>query len=204
MTNIIENRKDHLLDKSLERELLNYLYFDLNRIRFIVKDEIFEYDVQSSIHQFLKYRLKNKGLKIIREKEKIDHVIQRLDTEGKPEHSALIEVKSFIKVRENLRLPPILKDITKLHERIGPGMAGYFVLVVKESHLRSRNKELEHLVTALSGTSRTYKFLDGKAKISTRIIRSVRTSYSDKEKNQRPHKSQVRIFMFQLLPSNKN
>jgi hypothetical protein len=64
------------MDKNVERDLVNYLYFELNKQVFIVDYEIFEYDVQYHTHVFLKNKFKNTYNKVKREKNKIDHTIE--------------------------------------------------------------------------------------------------------------------------------
>jgi hypothetical protein len=66
-----------------------------------VIDEIFEYDIQSSVHNFLRFKLDTTKYKIAREKNgKVDHVIMEKLTN----RTTLIEVKSFIKKKKNLTM----------------------------------------------------------------------------------------------------
>ena len=85
------------LDKNFERDLVNYLFFELNKQTFIIEDEIFEYDVQYYIHSFLKFKFKNTNYKVKREKHKTDHIIEKYDHKNKLVEETFIELKSFIK-----------------------------------------------------------------------------------------------------------
>lgn len=188
------------MEKQLERDLINYLYFELNRLRFFIYDEIFEYDIQSFIHQFLKIKFINTKLKVKREKNKIDHVIQQYDGENKLLRSTVIEVKSYIKSHERINLLNISKDVVKLKNRIPSSYSeGYFILVIKEAHLKSKKGVLIEFLTSLNGKKKVYNFNTSHGKIKSRIIRSVKTTYSESDKNSYNHKSQVRVFMFQVL-----
>ena len=187
------------MEKQFERDLINYLYFDLNRFRYFVQDEIFEYDIQSCIHQFLKIKYKNSNIKIKREKYKSDHVIEFLNDKGDIIFTTLLEVKSFIKTHESLSFIKILKDVDSLYKDISLDIFGYFILVVKESHLNNKSKKLTSLIKSLNGTNKIHYFDSGSKKIKTRIIRSFKTIYTNKENVNQVHKSQIRIFMFQIL-----
>ena len=189
------------MEKYLERDLINYLYFDLNRLRYFIGDEIFEYDIQSSIHQFLKQRLKNKNISVQREKQgKVDIVIQIRDEKRNQLSSTLIEVKSFIKNRENINYKKIYSDIQKLSIKIKKNVEGYFLLVIKESHLNQKrsNPLLSTFITTLKSKKKTHNFIIEEHLVKTRIIRSLKTSYEKGDKVDKVHKAQVRLFIFQL------
>lgn len=94
------------MEKNFERGLINYLYHDINRMMHFVKDEIFEYDIQSSIHNYLRFNLDTAKYKVAREKNgKVDHVIMEKLTNK----TTLIEVKSFIKNKEKFNYEKIKK-----------------------------------------------------------------------------------------------
>ena len=80
------------MEKHLERDIVNYLYFDLNRLRYFVKDEVFEYDIQSSMNHFINNRL-DKNFDITREKRKIDLVIDKKINGGVVISTDIIEIK---------------------------------------------------------------------------------------------------------------
>ena len=186
---------------NFERKLLNYLYYDLNRLQYFVRDEIFEYDIQSSIHQFLMLSFNNKNALVQRERNgKVDHVIHENDENGKPKHCTLIELKSFIKKHEKLNIKKIEDDIEKLNRLItgsNENTEGYLIIAIKENHFnKTNNSTLSDFIDALSKMNTCNFNIDGK-KIKTRIIRSLKTSYV---KNDKPvvHKEQIRLFMFQI------
>jgi predicted small secreted protein len=189
------------MEKYLERELINYLYFDLNRLRYFIGDEIFEYDIQSSIHQFLKQKLKNKNLFVQREKQGwVDIVIQTRDVKGKPIPQTLIEVKSFIKSRKKINYSKICDDIRKLSKKNFENVEGYFLLAIKESHFNNRksNQLLSTFITTLRSKKKNYNFIIDGHSVNTRIIRSLKTSYEKGDAKDKVHKAQVRLFIFQL------
>lgn len=192
------------MEKHIERDLINYLYFELNKQRFLIQDEIFEYDVQSIIHFFLKLKYKNTGFKVKREKNKTDHVIEC------NQETSLIEVKSFIKNNEPLNHKKIYTDILKLNKNSSKDVQSYFILVIKESHLGNRSRKYKELIECLNNVNqKTFKFNIDNLDINTRIIRSYKTVYTEKEKTNDKdkdnkivnhiHKSQIRVFMFQLI-----
>lgn len=190
------------MDKNIERDLINYLFFELNKQRFLIQDEIFEYDVQSIIHFFLKLKYKNTESKVKREKDKTDHVIEC------NEKTSFIEVKSFIKNNEPLNYKKIFGDILKLNNKSSNDVKTYFILVIKESHLGNRSRKYKELIKCLNDVNqKTLKFnIDNKV-INTRIIRSYKTVYTEKVKDKNKdnkivnhiHKSQIRVFMFQII-----
>ena len=186
------------MDKNFERKLLNYLYYDLNRLRYFVRDEIFEYDIQSSIHQFLMLRFNNnKNVLVHREKAgKVDHVIQENDENGKTKHSTLIELKSFIKKHERLVLSKVKGDIEKLYDKRGKDIDLYLIIAIKEKHFNSTDSTLGKFIDALTKKN-TYNFNISSKIIKTRIIRSLKTSYVKNDKTI-VHKEQIRLFMFQI------
>ncbi len=189
------------MDKSLERDLINYLYFDLNRLRYFVDDEIFEYDIQSSIHLFLKMKLKNMNLNIKREKGKVDHVIEFYNEQKNIQYSSLIEVKSFIKKHEKFDINKINKDIVKLNDRINLNDEGYLIVALKESHLANSNNDLGSI---FSSNKRVYNLIKDNITVKTRIIKSFKTTYSIINEGSIKHKSQIRIYMFQVKNNLKN
>ncbi|MCX6159111.1 MAG: hypothetical protein NTY74_14115 [Ignavibacteriae bacterium] len=196
------------MEKYLERDLLNYLYFDLNRMRYIIADEIFEYDVQASAHIFLKNRLKGKSVTVQRESNgKVDNVINEYDTEGNLVNCSLIEMKSFIKKNEKLNYSKILGDIKKLKNKIESNIFGYFILVIKETHFKHKYKNkrnLKKLLNALSGNKKSYDFIAEGTTIKTRIIRSFKTEYKGGKNKTIVHNQQVRLFMFQIIKVTSN
>lgn len=180
------------MEKHLERDLVNYLYFDINRLRYFVKDEVFEYDIQSSMNHFIKNRL-NDNFDITREKRKIDLVIDKKSDDGEVISTDIIEIKSFIKNSEKFALKKIKKDLEDLKKKASDLTNSYFILAIKESHLIKKIKDNNiHFVDALNGNVKKIVFFDT---INTRIIRSLKTQFQDNN----IHKSQVRIFMFQIL-----
>ena len=196
------------MDKNLQRDLICFLYFDLNRLRYIIGDEIFEYDIQANIHQFLKYRLKNKNTIVQREREgKVDIVIVSKNDEGIVHNYTFIEVKSFIKKSEIFDYNKIHDDIKKLSDKISERdkiSDGYLIVAVKQSHFLNTDKVFKSLLKALSGKKKSYEFEYGKEreKIKAGIIRSFITYYSGKSDNEghksEVHKAQIRLFMFHL------
>lgn len=195
------------MDKNLERDLVNYLFFELNKQVFIIDDEIFEYDVQYYIHSFLKFKFKNTNNKVKREKYKTDHVIECYD-ENKLESEIQIELKTFIKSQESLSNEKIYGDIDKLHKTMSSNNEYYFLLVVKEKHLTKISDKNKDLIECLNSNQKKFTFISGNKKIKTRIIRSFNTSYLVKEKTEnnfsdsyisKYHRNQIRVFMFQIL-----
>ena len=102
------------MNKNLERDLVNYLYFELNKENFFLRDEIFEYDVQFKVHEFLKYRFQNGNHTVTREKHKVDHVIENMDENRNLLNETFIELKNFIKSSERLSSKKISNYIKKL------------------------------------------------------------------------------------------
>ena len=197
------------LDKNIERDLVNYLFFELNKQKFIVVDEIFEYDVQYYIHSFLKFKFKNTRYKVKREKQKTDHIIEKYDHKNKLVGETFIELKSFIKKHERLNYKKIISDINKLNESRLAKNDYYFLIAVKEKHLSNKSNKYKKLIECLNNANlKKFTFENGAKKIDSRIIRSFNTSYFIKDKLTRNnkdsyikkfHKSQIRVFMFQLL-----
>jgi hypothetical protein len=180
------------MEKRVERDIINYLYYDLNRLRFIVKDEIFEFDIQASAHHFIKNNLNN-NFDITREKRKIDLVIDKKNDVGEIISTDIIEIKSFIKKNEYFALKKIKKDLEDLKMKASEHTNSYFLLAIKESHLTKKIKDDDiNFIDALNGKVKHVIFFKS---VKTRIIRSLRTQFQD----QSIHKSQVRIFMFQIL-----
>lgn len=196
------------MDKNLERDLVNYLFFELNKQVFIIDDEIFEYDVQYYIHTFLKFRFKNTNTKVKREKHKTDHIIECYDENKQLDNEIQIELKTFIKSQESLSRLKIYNDINKLHKTMSSNNEYYFLLVVKEKHLTKISDKNKDLIECLNGNQKKFTFITGNKKIKTRIIRSFNTSYLVKEKTannysdsyiNKYHRNQIRVFMFQIL-----
>lgn len=184
------------MDTNFERELLNYLYHDLNRMMQFVGNEIFEFDVQCSIDFFLRFKLQNANYKISREKNgKVDHVIENKSSNK----SSLLEVKSFIKKNEKIKYDVIKADIDKTFKKINENKnsEGYLILITKQSHLKSTNKKSIELIRLLTGTKQIFYF----DKVKTRLLKSYITMYKNKTEFV-PHNSQLRVFMFQILIDN--
>jgi hypothetical protein len=195
------------MDKNLERDLINYLFFELNKQVFIIDDEIFEYDVQYYIHTFLRFKFKNTNHRVKREKHKTDHVIECYD-EFKLKSEIQIELKTFIKSKESLSYDKIYHDINKLHKTMTSNNKCYFLLVVKERHMTKISHKNKDLIECLNSNQKKFTFISDNKKINTRIIRSFNTSYFERVKSSnnfsdsyinKYHKKQIRVFMFQLL-----
>ena len=188
------------MDINFERKLLNYLYYDLNRLRYFVKDEIFEYDIQSSIHQYLKLSFNNKNVLIKREnKGKVDHVIQITDENNRNIY-ILIELKSFIKKHEKFTIKKIEGDIKKLYKKINENTEkteGYLIIVIKESHLNNKDTNSSKFINVLKNNKRSYFFKINESLIRTRIIKSRKTMFLKKNKCN-IHKDQLRLFLIQI------
>jgi len=188
------------MDKKIERRLMNFLYYDLNRLRYFIMDEIFEYDIQASIHKFLMLSLNNKNVLVQREKEgRVDHVITENDENGNTKHLTLIELKSFIKKHERLNIKKIEDDISKLHKRITECIelsSGYLIIAIKEKHLASSKATLKGFIDAIN-TKNVYSFKIESIIIKTTIIRSRKTSFFKNGKTT-IHKDQIRLFAFRI------
>ncbi len=192
------------MKKFIERDLINYLYFDLNRMLFLIQDEIFEYDIQKIIHDFLKLKYNDKNTTIKREKYKIDNVIEYYNENKVIEKSIYIEVKSFIKKHEKINLDNIKKDINKLYSYTNEKSECYFLLVVKQSHLMNATLKIKKVIDVLNSNRKKFIFKNDINIINTRIIRSFRTIYTEKDQSidelkNKMHKSQIRVFLFQIL-----
>jgi hypothetical protein len=181
------------MEKNFERGLINYLYHDINRMMYFVKDEIFEYDIQSSIHNYLRFSFDSAKYKIAREiNGKVDHVIMEKLTSK----TTLIEVKSFIKNQEKFNYEKIKRDIEKTSKKIKEinDTEGYLILISKQSQLKSKNEKSNELIKLITGKNQRVDF----GVIKTRLVRSYRTLY-EKENKFITHKSQIRVFMFQII-----
>jgi hypothetical protein len=195
------------MDKNLERDLINYLFFELNKQVFVIDDEIFEYDVQYYIHTFLRFKFNNTNHRVKREKHKTDHVIECYD-EFKLDSVIQIELKTFIKSKELLSYDKIYGDINKLHKKMSSNNKCYFLMVVKEKHMTKISDKNKDLIECLNSNQKKFTFISDNKKINTRIIRSFNTSYVERVKSSnnfsdsyinKYHKNQIRVFMFQLL-----
>tara|TARA_B110000114_G_C15028656_1_gene371998 strand:+ start:765 stop:1256 length:492 start_codon:yes stop_codon:yes gene_type:complete len=158
-----------------------------------VMDEIFEYDIQSSIHNYLRFKLDTTKYKVAREKNgKVDHVIMEKLTNK----TTLIEVKSFIKNKEKFNYEKIKSDIEKTSKKIieNNDTEGYLILISKQSQLKSKNKNSNELIKLITSKKRRIDFGD----IKTRLIRSYHTMYQN-DNVFILQKSQIRIFMFQII-----
>jgi hypothetical protein len=195
------------MDKNLERDLINYLFFELNKQVFIIDDEIFEYDVQYYIHTFLRFKFKNTNHRVKREKQKTDHVIECYN-EFEHNSEIQIELKTFIKSKESLSYDKIYHDINKLHSTLTSNNKCYFLLVVKEKHMTKISHKNKDLIECLNSNLKKFTFISDNKKIKTRIIRSFNTSYLERVKSSnnfsdsyinKYHKKQIRVFMFQVL-----
>jgi hypothetical protein len=181
------------MDKNFERELLNYLYHDINRMMYYVKDEIFEFDIQLSIHNYLRFNYDTSKYKVVREKNgKVDHVIMEKLTNK----TTLIEVKSFIKSKEKFNYEKIKSDIEKTAKKIKENndTDGYLILISKQSQLKSKDEKSNELIKLMAG--KNHKVDIGKIKL--RILRSYRTMF-EKKNIFIENKSQIRVFMFQII-----
>ena len=181
------------MEKNFERGLINYLYHDINRMMHFVMDEIFEYDIQSSIHNYLRFKLDTKKYKVAREKNgKVDHVIMEILTNK----TTLIEVKSFIKNKEKFNYEKIKSDIEKTSKKINENndTEGYLILISKQSQLKSNNINSNELIKLITSKKRMIDF----GNIKTRLVKSYHTMY-EKDKAFIIHKSQIRVFMFQII-----
>jgi hypothetical protein len=195
------------MDKNVERDLVNYLFFELNKQVFIVDYEIFEYDVQYHTHVFLKNKFKNTYNKVKREKNKTDHTIECYYT-NTLDKEIQIELKTFIKSKESLSLDKIYSDLYKLSKSMSSNNECYFLLVVKESHLNKITEKNKSFIECLNSYQKKYTFSINNKEIDTSIIRSFKTSYLVKEKTannfsdsyiNKYHRNQIRIFLFKLL-----
>jgi len=196
------------MEKNIERDLINYLFFELNKQRFLIQDEIFEYDIQAILHEYLKLKFNNSAFKVKREKRKIDHVIEPA-FEGANKNITYLELKSFIKNKETLNFNKITADIEKLNKISNNNIDSYFILVAKESHLKSKSIESKNLINCLNTNQKFFTFLIGNNKIKTRVLKSFKTIYVEKGNKTDDsiilnlHKSQIRVFMFQLISKQK-
>lgn len=110
-----------------------------------VMDEIFEYDIQSSIHNYLRFKRDARKYKVAREKNgKVDHVI----IEKLTNKTTLIEVKSFIKSKEKFYYEKIKSDIEKTSKKINENndTEGYLILISKQSQLIAKNKNSNEII----------------------------------------------------------
>jgi hypothetical protein len=193
------------MENPLERELINYLYYELNTMGLLLDHEISEYDIQSCIHKYLK-SVKRPNEKVEREKENKSDVVIRRQNENNQEID-LIEIKSYIKNNEKLKFSQISSDIKKLSKNIvsydgNVKARGYFMIVFRERVLhknynKTSNKALAELFKNDSFKKHSFE-IDGE-KIKTRIIRSFKTAYLDKNNDFTIHRNQIRVFMFEIL-----
>lgn len=196
------------MNKNIERDLVNFLYFELNKENFLLKDQIFEYDVQAKVHEFLIRKFQNTNHKVKREKYLIDHVVENCDEKGILINQTFIELKTFIKSSERLSYRKIEDDISKLNKSFNLTDEYYFLLVVKNNHLTNKSPRYQNLIKCVNDRSiKKYAFEIGQKKIKTRIIRSLSTSYNEVVRvengeiikfDQKFHKNQIRVFLFQL------
>jgi hypothetical protein len=157
------------MDKNVERDLVNYLFFELNKQVFIVDYEIFEYDVQYHTHVFLKNKFKNTYNKVKREKNKTDHTIECYYT-NTLDKEIQIELKTFIKSKESLSLDKIYSDLYKLSKSMSSNNECYFLLVVKESHLNKITEKNKSFIECLNSYQKKYTFSINNKEIDTSII----------------------------------
>jgi hypothetical protein len=194
------------MKNNIERELVNYLYYELNTLGILLNHEIFEYDVQSSIHKYLKFK-RYPNEKIEREKERKSDVVIKRYLENSKEID-LMEVKTYIKKNEKLSYVNIFNDIEKLTQTLEfygeefNEKKGYFLLAFREKVLNVnyksfRNKAFSEFLK--DDSSKIYNFEAEGKKFKTRIIRSVKTAFLSEKNEFSAHKNQIRIIMFELI-----